>query len=353
MSDIKLNMDSLLAPVSTGNPVGRNMEYDPAYDAIKQARESDPDYLPQDEWSATLRQAEWPQVISLSEAFLTHASKDLQISCWLTEALVHQYGIDGLAFGVRFLHQFISLYWEQCWPELDDDGELVRLAKLNGLDRLLAKQLSQEPLFGKAESTLDFWQKVLAFEHNVSLNPNSRQTLLENGDFSMESFNRRAASVPPTVLTTMRNKLSECQGELQQFERRFMEINPDSDNDIFSQTRGKIDEMDDFLRRISDRVEPDYSDVMSLNVLTTHANSSQTVMQNEVPKQGMSRDLAISQILTIAHFFRQTEPSSPVPFLMERAARWAGMTLTEWLEEMLQDDNSLLDINKVLKGRNS
>jgi type VI secretion system protein ImpA len=35
---------------------------------------------------------------------------------------------------------------------------------------------------------------------------------------------------------------------------------------------------------------------------------------------------------------------------MERAARWAGMTLTEWLEEMLQDDSSMRDINNVLKG---
>lgn len=67
-------------------------------------------------------------------------------------------------------------------------------------------------------------------------------------------------------------------------------------------------------------------------------------------RQTMSRDLAVSQMLTIAHFFRQTEPSSPVPFLMERAARWANMTLTEWLEEMLQDDSSLRDINHVLKG---
>jgi len=65
----------------------------------------------------------------------------------------------------------------------------------------------------------------------------------------------------------------------------------------------------------------------------------------------MSRDLAISHMLTIAHFFRQSEPSSPVPFLMERAARWAGMTLTEWLEEMLEDKSSMRDINKVLKGQ--
>lgn len=35
---------------------------------------------------------------------------------------------------------------------------------------------------------------------------------------------------------------------------------------------------------------------------------------------------------------------------MERAARWADMTLTEWLEEMLSDNNTLQDINNVLTG---
>jgi type VI secretion system protein ImpA len=65
----------------------------------------------------------------------------------------------------------------------------------------------------------------------------------------------------------------------------------------------------------------------------------------------MTRELAVSQMLAIADHFRTNEPSSPVPYLMERAARWAGMTLTEWLEEMLNDTNSINDINNVL-GRN-
>lgn len=351
MSNITINMDRLLAPVSSDNPVGANMEYDPLFDEIREARESDPDYLPQDEWSTSLRKAEWSSVISLSEEFLVHASKDLQVGCWLAEALVHQHGIPGLLFGIRFLHQFISLYWEQCWPALSDDGLPERQGKLGQLDRLLAKQLHLEPLLGRPESTLEFWQKVLIFEHQVSLQPDSRPTLLEDGDYSMESFNRWVATVPVALLNTTREMLGECREEVQQFERRYQELNPTCENVIFSHTHEKLDEITDFFHRLGERVTQDYSDVMSLNVLMPQ--DVEPITASETPRQLMSRDLAISQMLTIAHFFRQTEPSSPVPFLMDRAARWAGMALTEWLEEMIEDDNSLRNINNVLKGSNS
>lgn len=353
MSDIKLNMEYLLSPVSSESPVGRNMEYDPAYDEIRLARESDPDYSLQDAWSTTLRKADWQKVIALSEAFLTHASKDLQVSCWLTEALVHKHGVPGLLFGFRFLHQFISLYWEQCWPELADEGVVIREGKLRGLDRQWAKQLNNEPLLGSSESTLDFWQKVLTFEHTITLQPDSREELMESGDYSMETFNRWASSVSFVLLTEANDILGECQSELQQLERRYAELNPDADGAMFILTREKMDEMADLLRRLGDRIVPDVGDVMSLNVLADQDENQHHTPQSGAPKQVMSRDLAISQMLTIAHFFRQTEPSSGVPFLLERAARWAGMTLTEWLEEMLQDSNSLNDINSVLKGNNN
>jgi type VI secretion system protein ImpA len=90
-----------------------------------------------------------------------------------------------------------------------------------------------------------------------------------------------------------------------------------------------------------------------LNLSLTDSADAEVNLQphlTPVKSQVLSRDVAISQMLAIAHFFRQTEPSSPVPFLMERAARWANMTLTEWLEEMLADGGSLRDINNALTG---
>ena len=80
-----MNWDALLTPLSDENPVGINMEYESVYEEIRQARESDPDYLPQDEWSTALRTADWPQVVRLCTQIRNNSSKDLQIARWLGE----------------------------------------------------------------------------------------------------------------------------------------------------------------------------------------------------------------------------------------------------------------------------
>ncbi|CQD41589.1 type VI secretion system protein TssA [Yersinia mollaretii] len=353
MLEIKLDLDALLAPISTHSPAGNNMEYEMAYDEIRQSRESDPDYLPQDEWASTPRKADWLKVIRLSEALLSRQSKDFQVACWLTEALTRQYGTDGLLTGLRFLNQFIQRYWHSGWPALDDDGERIRQGKMDWLDRQLSQILTQLPLLGQTESSAEYWQKVLAFEHQVAMDSEQRNVLLQSGDYSMESFNRWALTVPSMQLSDVMDVLGHCLIELIKLTQCYVDLQTHTDSQPFNTTYQTIDELDEFLKRIGDRIMPNYEEIMSLNVLnqgTEKPELSAEHLLSDAKKQEMSRDLAISQMLTIAHFFRQSEPSSPVPFLMERAARWAGMTLTEWLEEMLRDDSSLQEINKILKG---
>ncbi|MBI0278598.1 type VI secretion system protein TssA (plasmid) [Hafnia alvei] len=344
----------LLAPISDAVPAGRNIEYEQACDDIRQARESDPNYLPQGEWATELRKADWDKVVRLSTQVLTRDSKDLQVACWLTEGLSQQHGTKGLLAGMNFLASFIEHFWQNGWPELNDDGALIRHGILNRLDRQLALLLNFYPLTGEQESTLDHWLRVLAYEHKVAMKPDSAVSPGSVDDFSMESLDRWAASLQPQELSQQRDELSELVQVLETFEVDYARLNPQAGSHALRQTRSVIVELQDYMKRLFFHATPVYDDVKMLNVLAPSEKEQGTEMgtqNNSTQKQGMSRDLAISQMLTIAHFFRQTEPSSPVPFLMERAARWAGMTLTEWLQEMLDDDNSMRSINNVLKGQ--
>ena len=348
-----MSVEQLLAPVSDDQPAGRNMEYEPVYNDIRGARESDPDYLPQGEWATELRKADWGKVVRLCSQVLQKESKDFQVACWLIEGLSQQHGINGLLEGIGFLTPYVQAYWQNGWPELDEDGAMIRHGMMNRLDRQLAQMLHCYPLFGEPESTLDHWRKVLAYEHRVTMKPDSAAERGSDDDFSMDTFNRWAAALDPQKVAMQAEVLKQMVDTLEQFETSYAQLNLQADSLAMGQVRNATVEMQEFVQRLFDRAAPAYDDVMTLNVLTPYddePDSDANTLMNNTKKQTMSRDLAISQMLTIAHFFRQTEPSSPVPFLMERAARWAAMTLTEWLEEMLQDDSSMRDINKVLKG---
>ena len=116
MATMQPEIAALLIPISPEDPAGINLEYEQIYNDIRQARESDPDYLPQDEWTiAEPLRADWHKVRSLSVAALSEQSKDLQIGCWLVEAMTHLQGIEGTETGFHFLSEFITHFWFHCW----------------------------------------------------------------------------------------------------------------------------------------------------------------------------------------------------------------------------------------------
>ena len=61
-----------------------------------------------------------------------------------------------------------------------------------------------------------------------------------------------------------------------------------------------------------------------------------------------TRDEAFTLLAGIAQFFKQTEPQSPVPYLIERAIKWGNMPLEGWLNDVIKDSNVVDTIRDVL-----
>lgn len=347
------NVTSLLVPIKPENPAGDNLEYELIFDDIRQARKSDADYLPQDDWSVCEpRKADWNRVLTLSEQALTTQSKDLQLACWFTEALCHLQGLVGLLTGIEFLSEFITRFWFQCWPTLEDDGLLQRRSILLRLDRDLSQQLSLQPMLNLPCTTLAYWRQVLAFEHKINSNQATREELIiKEGDLTMATFNQQVAQFSSIEISQQASMVDSLSIAFNQLDKRYVSLSQDSDSGLFNFSCRTLQELRDYLQRLAQCAIPVANDNLALsqNQDENQVDLPSAPTQHSFP-QVMNRELAISQMLTIAGYFRQTEPSSPVPFLMERAARWASMTLTEWLKEMINDENSMNEINNVLTG---
>lgn len=344
----------LLIPISPERPAGENLEYEPLFDDIRQARESDADYLPQDEWSVSEpRKADWNRVRTLSEQALATQSKDLQLACWFTEALCHQEGLPGLLTGIEFLSEFMTRFWLQCWPILDDDGLSLRRSRLRRLDRDLSLQLSRLPLLRQSNTSLMFWRQVLSFEHKISLDPRARDDLIhQERDLTMETFNQQALNFSSIEISQQANVVEVLAIAFSQLETRYTSLSQDHEGELFAQTRQTLTDLSDLLQRLTQRAIPLATEDITLEpMLVLNDKPLPADIATRATPVAMSRELAIGQMLAIAQYFRQAEPSSPVPFLMERASRWANMTLTDWLEEMINDQNSINEINNVLTGQ--
>lgn len=346
------DINDLLLPIRPDNPAGDNLEYEPLFDEIRQARESDPDDMPEDEWSVTEpRKADWNRVCNLSEKALREQTKDLQLACWYVEALCHQQGLAGLSTGIAFLSEFITRFWFQCWPALEEEGLEMRRSKLQRLDRDLSQLLLRQPMLRQATTSLLFWRQILAFEHKINTHPGDRDALIrKEGDFTMDSFDQQAMNFSSIEIGQQAARIEALSSDLSQLEARYLSLSQDPENGVFPQSCQTLKDLADYLQRLTQRAIPLVDESLALAPIMEDGAPLPAEAPARTPTQTMSRELAISQMLAIAGYFRQTEPSSPVPYLMERAARWATMTLPEWLEEMLNDSSSIIEINNVLTG---
>ncbi|HDD9276523.1 TPA: type VI secretion system protein TssA [Escherichia coli] len=356
----KFETDTLLLPVTEESPEGENIEYDPVYSEIREARQNDPDYMSQGEWAVSEpRRADWRKVRKLCEVTLRNKSKDLQISCWYVESLTHLYALEGMHCGLEYLAKFISQYWTTCWPS-QEEGLEIRYSKLVRLDMDLSDYLKTYPLLEDKEITLSEWYKTLAFEHDASLSEEGKGKLIESeGDHSVESFKKSLGKYNTRKISEQFFQFSDLPDKIDEIESFYFFHTHEDVHHIFAKTRHTISEITELLGRFLPQDVQDNNAVSSLSVepgsreirkaLLAEQQEFYAALTSSIDKD-MSRVRAIEQLEKIAIFFRQSEPTSPVPYLLERAVRWSTMTMSEWLEELLKDNDSVEQINRILKG---
>ncbi|WP_368928917.1 type VI secretion system protein TssA [Mixta calida] len=148
-----MNIDALLAPISSEQPCGENLEYDADYMAMMQACEG----KPEQQFGDTIIPAEpadWNKVEKLATGLLNR-TKDLRVMLALTHAWTQMKGLPGYASGLKLIEQALLLYWEPLWPLLEEYGERDPFYRINALAALgdksaLTSAVRQAPLLRSA-----------------------------------------------------------------------------------------------------------------------------------------------------------------------------------------------------------
>ncbi|OFS73641.1 hypothetical protein HMPREF3173_11045 [Pseudomonas sp. HMSC08G10] len=334
-----VRIQALMAPIGSEAPAGHDIEYDSLYEQIRQAREHE-EVVAEDEWACEAKVADWQQVILLGEEVLREHSKHFQIACWVTQAWMHQQGLTGLAQGLALLESMVRQWWASGFPALEADGEPYRLAMFGRLDRDIGQWLLTHSMTGSPQCSLAWWQQVLRHEHLKR----SEETNTPD-EYSLEQFRLWVVrELEAAQLDALLEQVRNCRSLLQPFAHGLSAVMASSGASVMAKTQEKFDEWDAFVSRMLEWFAP-------LGVSDEGGQAPSPERVAERAAQGaQSREAAISQMQDIARYFRQHEPSSPVPMLMDRAVRWASMPLQQWLAEMVRDENCLRDINLVLEG---
>lgn len=373
----------LLEPISAAQPAGSDLAFSPELDAIAHARKFDDPSLDQGEWVTELKEADWGFVVDRSAALLATRSKDLRLAVWLTEAATYQHQLRGLAEGWRLLAGLCERYWDDgLYPESDGDHEqrIGNLAWILGRTPALLRTIPLTEGRGSAYSMADFEAARKAAANGSVQGDGPKLAEMETA--------RRNSSAP--FREALAADAAACVDALQAFEQA-ADARLGNDSPSFTPAREALQALIRALPPVAAPVAagangiagmaggaipaPGYPDAAGMTGLgmpgfaglagagagvggigaLAVAGAGGWDQPVAAPPPGViaSRTQAVALLRTVAQFFRQTEPHSPVSYFADKAADAAGQDLHAWLRSVVKDQASMEHIEELLgvKGR--
>ena len=333
--------DALLAPISDAAPCGADLAFSPELDAIARARQFDDPSLAQGEWVTDLKEADWGFVVDRCARLLAEQTKDLRLAVWLTEAAAKRHHLRGLGEGFRVLAGLCERYWDQgLYPEADGGDQEQRIGNLAWIlsrTRALVREMPLTEGRGMAYSTVDF---EAARRRAAAGDADTPPRLAD-----MEAAKRGNSTA---FIEGMRADAESCLDALAQLERA-ADARLGQDSPGFSQAREAVQALLHSLPAPAAAVQA----APSAEVPFEQSAGTPAIMAAPQPQAIVagairSRADAIAQLRTIAKFFRETEPHSPVSYFAEKAASAGEQDLHTWLRSVIKDQGALAHLEEML-----
>ncbi len=353
-----IDVEALLAPIPGDNPAGESLQYAGLYDEIREARRADDD-LNQGDWKRENKVADWPQVIELAVDALTTKTKDIQVVAWLTEALLMEKGLPGLRDALKVMNGLQKAFWDQLFPEAEDGDLEARANSLAWMERQAAIALATVPLTKASGQNYNYreYEESRAYDVPETEGDPDRLALLRQkaeseGKTSGEAFRKAKAATRRPFYEDLLVQIGEVRAELKTLNSVIDEKYGRQAPALLALGKG-VDGIHGFAERTvkEKRIsEPDQAAPGEAPADAPAAASGQAAGYGPVIAVGAirSRQDALRTLGQVADFFRQTEPHSPVSYLVQRAITWGQMPFESWLAEVVKDSGTLESIRETL-----
>lgn len=246
-------------------------------------------------------------------------SKDLRLLAHLGSAVLRTDGLPAFVDTLKAASEWLNTYWGQTYPLVDDDAILRRnalncfadqMAVVEGLRRLPLVSSRQHGTFSLRD--LDMANGVLVGDGEAK--PDQAQ------------IEAAFAAMPLVELRTLQHNVTGALGALKSIDSKMRHEAGDDAAPRFDPLSTQLVRIDRVLRtRVASRSDGNGS---------ADSAASEDTDSNAAASAIRSRQDAIRALDAVAQFFRQTEPSSPIPLILERAKRLVSKDFLEILADI-------------------
>jgi type VI secretion system protein ImpA len=346
-SGFDFDIATLLKPISAQAPSGDLLRYEGTYDRIMEARREDDATLAQGVWQRELKKADWNLTSQICLEALQKRSKDLQIAAWLLEAWLHLYGFAGVSAGCRLLVDLCHDFWESLHPTLEDPE--YRIAPIHWIDEKLSTQLKLIPITSPENPdsmpryTWADWDSAFRLQQ-------TRQPELKKNAVTVDMFQQSAYLTPMPFFHALADDVNtaySCCNDLEAiFDKAF-----GKENSSLRQFRGVLESVLSLLPSLAAGRNDGELQIAEAEAgqeyVLEHVEMHDSAMAAMLPPI-RSRAEAYRRLAEVADFLVRTEPHSPASYLIRRVIAWGGMSLEQLLPELVSNDATLKDLERLL-----
>lgn len=283
---------------------------------------------------------EW-KVVEAEALAAAQASKDLRIAGVLTAALLRTKGLDGLLTGLRLIHGYLETYWDSVYPLLDVSDGNDPTERLNAISNLAAPLGSD----GDALRIIEGVRKVpivqapqagsFTLEHYFASKAASSATPGSSVSPTPQLIEAALKEVSAPAISKTAGEVEACLAELNAIINVFK-------THCGPETYPALDSLIRELRSILSWVSPTRANLSAavsserMENLGTKTSDDKATIYTTARLNGeiTSREDVIRMVDQIIHYYKKYEPSSPVPFLLNRVRRLIPMDFLQLITEL-------------------
>ncbi|MDP4025124.1 type VI secretion system protein TssA [Methylobacterium sp. NEAU 140] len=359
-----IDIEAILAPIAEDRPAGTDprenaSNVSPYYrlkDARAAARAEERAAIDAD---APVPEA-WSTVIDLAVALLASQAKDLEAATWLTEALIRVEGFAGLRDGITVLARLSQTFWDDLYPQPDEDGLEIRISPVAGLagsgaTGTLDRPIRNTPLTDGGAGRFSFWHFEQANDLEKIADPDRREARIAAGTISLETFRKSVAETPIEILRDTLLTLGECETAVALLSDTLDQA-AGLDAPSFTPLQELLAAVAGCLRYVAaDRLAAS-AEVEAVAAADAAPAADGSAAPGAVavggsavrrPGEFENREEALTVLSQIGAYFRRTEPHSPISYTIEHAVRRGRMSLPELLKELARDPDHVQHILSV------
>lgn len=339
-----VDIDHWVQEVDVTRPCGPNLEYDPDFVELELAVLGKPEV----QYGTTITPATPPdwKLVKRMAVGLLERSRDLRLAVSLLRANLALHGIGGLADCLGLIERLLDERWDSVHPELDAEDDMDSTLRVNSLAVLADSMTVLKDL------------KDVAFIGLPVLGPLSLRLLeVANGEMAaaageeklaLPSIDAAIGDVDPLVLETAAGAFGRAYDSAMHIEVILVRnVGSAQTINLDGLTRSLKRGRDFLLRHLTSSASTNDNEIAESNQPDGILNASPGGTVIPINGKISSRADVLRVLESILKYYQQSEPSSPVPILLERAQRLVPMSFWESMEDLAPDGLSQL---KIIQG---